>query len=182
MTTQEYLESAEEVLFVLKVDMGKEKFRYINFCRGDTPENAALSFCKDNGLNIDIYDFLVETLVQKEEYIMGTKRANSKQSGQKTRYDDYDITSDERTATDKLKEVASTRLETTAKGNTKSSERILLTSNRMSKNPPSSSSKKQPNTWRAPQQTYEEKGSKTREDVFKSSDVRFEVKPKSTKN
>lgn len=63
--SREYLESAPDVLFVLKVDMGGGRQEYIHFCRGDSPEDLAFSFCKENGLNIKVYDFISESLRQK---------------------------------------------------------------------------------------------------------------------
>ena len=65
MAAVEYQESEQDVLFILKVDMGNHHHEFINFCKNDTPEQAAFEFCQDHTLNVKVYDFICEALKQK---------------------------------------------------------------------------------------------------------------------
>lgn len=62
---QEYLESDQDVLFVLKVDMGNDVQKFITFKQHDSAEDLAFEFCKVHGLNIKVYDFISDALKQK---------------------------------------------------------------------------------------------------------------------
>ena len=72
MEAAAFKESAQDVLFVLKIDMGAGRHSFIDFGQTDTPEAAALHFCKTHGLSIKTYDFLVLTLQQKLQQVLGT--------------------------------------------------------------------------------------------------------------
>jgi hypothetical protein len=71
MKATEFKESAQDVLFILKIDMGSGRHSFINFGQTDTPEAIALEFCKSHGLSIKTYDFLVATLQQKRTQVVG---------------------------------------------------------------------------------------------------------------
>lgn len=65
MAAAAYQESDQDVLFILKVDMGSGKHEFINYVKDDTPEQAAFRFCQEHSLNIKVYDFISEALRQK---------------------------------------------------------------------------------------------------------------------
>lgn len=71
MKAAAFKESAQDVLFVLKIDMGSGRHSFIDFGQTDTPEDVALHFCKSHGLSIKTYDFLVDTLQQKRLQVLG---------------------------------------------------------------------------------------------------------------
>jgi hypothetical protein len=71
MKATAFKESAQDVLFVLKIDMGSGRHSFINFCQSDSPDTVALAFCKTHGLSIKTYDFLVDTLNQKRSQVVG---------------------------------------------------------------------------------------------------------------
>lgn len=82
MMEQEYQESPQDVLFILKVDMGGNRHECISFRQDDTPEEAAFSFCKEHNLNIKIYDFIVDSLRQKYHQITCGLSSDTKSKGQ----------------------------------------------------------------------------------------------------
>src|SRR3990167_25088 len=61
----EYVESDQDVLFILKVNMWEGMSKYIKFKIGNTPEELAYQFCQENQLSSEIYDFICESLRQK---------------------------------------------------------------------------------------------------------------------
>ncbi len=65
MAATAYQESDQDVLFILKVDMGGGKHEFINYGNDDTPEQASFRFCQEHSLNIKVYDFITESLRQK---------------------------------------------------------------------------------------------------------------------
>lgn len=75
---REYLESAPDVLFVLKVDMGGGQQEYIHFCRDDSPEDLAFAFCQQFGLNVKVYDFVADSLRQKYHQLQTGQLTESK--------------------------------------------------------------------------------------------------------
>lgn len=62
---KEFKEKEQDVLFILKVDMGKGRVEYIDYRKNDSPEELAFEFCKKFGLNVKVYDFVAESLRQK---------------------------------------------------------------------------------------------------------------------
>lgn len=75
---QEYLESDQDVLFVLKVDMGNNDQQFITFRQNDTAEDLAFEFCKMHGLNIKVYDFIADALKQKYRQLQTGQLTESK--------------------------------------------------------------------------------------------------------
>lgn len=58
--------------------MGGSRQEYIQYCRDDSPEDLAFAFCKEHGLNIKVYDFIVESLRQKYLQLQSGQLTESK--------------------------------------------------------------------------------------------------------
>lgn len=78
MDEREYLESAPDVLFVLKVDIGGGRKEFIRFCKEDSPEDLAFDFCKTHGFNVKVYDFVADSLRQKYHQLQSGQLTESK--------------------------------------------------------------------------------------------------------
>lgn len=61
----EYMESEQDVLFILKVNMWEGMSKFIKFRIGNSPEELAYQFCEEHQLSTEIYDFICESLRQK---------------------------------------------------------------------------------------------------------------------
>lgn len=83
--SREYVESAPDVLFVLKVDMGSGRQEFIQFCRDDSPEDLAFNFCKEHELNVKVYDFISESLRQKYHQLQTGVLTESKSKAANTK-------------------------------------------------------------------------------------------------
>lgn len=64
-TQPEYMESEQDVLFILKVNMWEGMSKFIKFRIGNNPEELAYQFCEEHQLSTEIYDFICESLRQK---------------------------------------------------------------------------------------------------------------------
>jgi hypothetical protein len=60
-----YVESDQDVLFILKVNMWEGMSKFIKFRIGNSPDELAYEFCKEHQLSPEIYDFICESLRQK---------------------------------------------------------------------------------------------------------------------
>lgn len=83
--TQEYLESDQDVLFVLKVDMGQGIQKFIQFRNGDSPEDLAFEFCQAYQLNIKVYDFISDALKQKYHQLQTGQLIETRNKGVMTK-------------------------------------------------------------------------------------------------
>lgn len=59
------MESEQDVLFILKVNMWEGMSKFIKFRIGNSPEELAYQFCEEHQLSTEIYDFICESLRQK---------------------------------------------------------------------------------------------------------------------
>lgn len=60
---------AEDVIFVLNLDIGSGKKDKITFRSTDTPEELSQKFCRKNNLNIRVYDFVANALREKYDEV-----------------------------------------------------------------------------------------------------------------
>lgn len=58
-----------DVIFVLNLDIGPEIKEKIVFKDTDTPEELASNFCRENNLNIRVYDFVANALREKYDEV-----------------------------------------------------------------------------------------------------------------
>ena len=56
-------------LFILNIDIGDNQLEKLSFREGDIPEEVAFLFCQEYALDTKAYEFIVQTLRQKNKII-----------------------------------------------------------------------------------------------------------------